>query len=80
MRAVTDPTAVPQEHSRFSAVPAAAATPAPAAPQPPADPKAALKALMDSIPTSKDGVFGYAIKWQHYNAASMGEKFKVRDG
>ncbi|PNW80034.1 hypothetical protein CHLRE_08g375084v5 [Chlamydomonas reinhardtii] len=43
---------------------------------PPADPKAALKAMMDTIPTARDGVFSYAIKWDHYNAATMGEKFR----
>ncbi|GFR49350.1 hypothetical protein Agub_g11374 [Astrephomene gubernaculifera] len=55
---------------------AAAAAVVPAVPQPPADPKAALKAMMDSIPTSRDGVFSYSIKWSHYNAGAMGEKFK----
>ncbi|KXZ56101.1 hypothetical protein GPECTOR_2g983 [Gonium pectorale] len=58
----------------------AEAAPPPAAtlqrPTPPADPKAALKAMMDSIPTSRDGVFSYQIKWSHYNASVMGEKFK----
>ncbi|GIL52376.1 hypothetical protein Vafri_8264 [Volvox africanus] len=44
--------------------------------QSPADSKAALKAMMDSIPTSREGVFSYEIKWSYYNASAMGEKFK----
>ncbi|EFJ45965.1 hypothetical protein VOLCADRAFT_63199 [Volvox carteri f. nagariensis] len=56
--------------------PAAAAAPLAQAARPPIDSKAALKAMMDSIPTSKEGVFSYPIKWGHYNAAAMGEKFK----
>ncbi|GIL79573.1 hypothetical protein Vretimale_12281 [Volvox reticuliferus] len=44
--------------------------------QSPVDSKAALKVMMDSIPTSRDGVFSYEIKWSYYNASAMGEKFK----
>lgn len=36
------------------------------------DPKLAMKRLMDSIPTSKDGVFSYPIKWDAYEPATLG--------
>lgn len=36
------------------------------------DPKLAMKRLMDSIPTSKDGVFSYPIKWDAYESATLG--------
>jgi hypothetical protein len=34
--------------------------------------------MADAIPTTKEGVFGYPIKWQAYDHSTMGEKFKVR--
>jgi hypothetical protein len=75
MLAVTS-TSEPDASIAMQDAPAAQAA-APAV-RPPADPKTALKAMMDSIPTSREDVFAYQIKWAHYNAAAMGEKFKVR--
>jgi len=39
------------------------------------DPKVLLRKLMDSIPTTKDGVWGYPIQWDAYNPTTMAEKF-----
>ena len=36
-----------------------------------------LQAMADAIPTTKEGVFGYPIKWQAYDHSTMGDKFKV---
>lgn len=36
------------------------------------DPKAAVKRLMDNIPTSRDGVFAYPIKWDVYSPNVLG--------
>ncbi|GMH45273.1 hypothetical protein BSKO_13230 [Bryopsis sp. KO-2023] len=38
----------------------------------PSDPKAAVKKLMDSIPTSRAGVFAYPIKWDVYDPTILG--------
>lgn len=37
------------------------------------DPKAAVKRLMDGIPTSRDGVFAYPIKWDVYDPSVLGQ-------
>eukprot|EP00798_Chlamydomonas_sp_ICE-L_P024965 gene24965-10623_t len=39
------------------------------------DPKVQLRRLMDSIPTTKEGVWSYSIRWDAYNQATMSEKF-----
>lgn len=36
------------------------------------DPRQAKKGLMDTIPTSKEGVFRYAIKWDAYESGTLG--------
>eukprot|EP00967_Tisochrysis_lutea_P128187 scaffold218973_cov21-Tisochrysis_lutea.AAC.2 len=40
-----------------------------------AETKAALKALMDRIPTTKDAVWSYPVQWSAYNPA-MGDRFR----
>ncbi len=58
----------------------AAATASAAPPAAPAaasnDPKVLLRRLMDSIPTSKDGVWSFSIRWDAYNVSSMADKFR----
>ncbi len=69
---------IERERQAAIAADAAAAQPAqPAAAQPaaPVDPKVALRTLMDSIPTVKEGVYGYAIKWSYVNDA-VKERFR----
>ena len=34
-----------------------------------------LRRLMDTIPTSKEGVWSYSIRWDAYDKATMGPKF-----
>ena len=54
---------------------AAAAAPAPVAAVPVVDQQALLRKLMDNIPTSKDGVWSYSIRWDAYDKDAMGPKF-----
>ncbi|KAG1677373.1 hypothetical protein FOA52_010752 [Chlamydomonas sp. UWO 241] len=47
----------------------------PAVAQPAEDRQAQLRRLMDTIPTSRDGVWSFAIRWEHFDKDSMGSKF-----
>ena len=40
------------------------------------DPKAILRRVADAIPTTRDGVFGYKIKWDAYDLESMAPKLR----
>lgn len=79
-------TSAPSSHpssSRFGAPPPTSHAVLPAslpatlpAPVPAEDPKAAMRRLMDLIPTSKEGVWAYQVKWSAYDPATTGEKVK----
>ena len=63
-----EPDPDPQQEQAAAAAAAAAAVPA-------EDRQTLLRRLMDTIPTTREGVWSYPIQWDSYNKSTMGAKF-----